>query len=267
MQTPSPTPKKVIRENVTQLEVAKYYLKVEFTKLFPDASLETIQSGIDNLKDKNIYPLLEAMSFTYHLNGVFYNLTKEGYIWNEETWDVSELILTGMDPNVNKVIFSDEVNGDALKFKKYLRNYFENNTVSDPEGLFSYMPSSKEIYFPKLLMKEKDGKVLMLDGSHRLTEMLLNDVETVHAFVGHPVISKKEEDRKVHMGGSTFIMLTIAYKNGNAEERNAVLTVVRQLIKRSLDGKDQVQKYWVDRQRDEEVKKAGEELLNSLVQG
>lgn len=247
---------------LSQLEVAKYYLKVEFTKLFPDASLEVIESGISNLKDKNVFPLVEAMSFTYRLNGVFYSITMDGYEWEEEQWDISKLILTGMDANVNKVIFSDEVQGDPIKFKNYLINYLQTNKELDPEGLFSYKPSGNPINFPKLIMKEKEGKILMLDGSHRLVEMLLNDEKTVHAFVGHPVSTEKDSTRKVCIGSSTFILLTIAYKNGTNKEKNAVLTVAKQLIKNSLNGLTEFQKYWIDRQRDPEIKKAGQELLD-----
>lgn len=262
--TPNPLPVRVINENVSQLEVAKYYLKVEFAKSFPDASIETIQHGIDNLKDAKIFPLLEAISFTFHLNGVHQNITRTGFIWKEEEWDVSQLVMTGMDPNVNKVIFNPGVNGDAIKFKNYLLNYFAKNTETDPEGLFSYKPSKREIHFPKLIMNERMGKISMLDGSHRLTEMLLNDVKTVHAYVGHPTGEIKDEDQKIRVGDSTFILMTIAYKKGTKVERDAVLTVVKQLVSRSTDGKEAIQKFWIDRQRDEEIKKAGIAILEDL---
>ena len=265
MQTTSnPLPVRVINENVSQLEVAKYYLKVEFAKLFPDASVETIQSGIDNLNDTKILPLLEAISFTFHLNGVHQNITRTGFIWKEEEWDVSQLVMTGMDPNVNKVIFNPEVNGDSIKFKNYLLKYFDENTETDPEGLFSYKPSKREIHFPKLIMNERMGKILMLDGSHRLTEMLLNGVKTVRAYVGHPTGEIQDDDQKIRVGDSTYILMTIAYKKGTAAEKEAVLTVVKQLVSRSIDGKEAIQKYWIDRQRDEEIKKAGKEILDNL---
>ncbi len=263
METQKPEPIKTINENVSTLEVARYYLKVEFTKLFPSVPFELIRDSIDSLKDKNVFSLLEAMSFTYHLNGVYYNITREGYDWKEEIWDINKLVMTGMDPNVNKVIFSEEVNGDVTKFKSYLLDYFEKNVDNDPQGLFSFKPSNKPINFPKLIAKVREGKLRMLDGSHRLTEMLLNGVSEVHVYAGHPVTQIPDEKQKTKIGSSTFILLTIAYKQGTAEERKAVITVTRQLMNRSTDGKEAVQKYWVDRQQDNEIKEAGRLLLGA----
>ena len=129
-------PIKVLRENISKIEVAKYYLEIEFSKLSKNVDVALINETIDNLKESKIWALLEAMSFTYHLNGVFFKLAREGYIWNEEVWNVGDVLLTGMDSSVNRIIFSEEVKGDSTKFKNYLLNYFENNKESDPEKLF-----------------------------------------------------------------------------------------------------------------------------------
>jgi len=112
-------------------------------------------------------------------------------------------------------------------------------------------------------MKEQEGKIQMLDGSHRLIEMLLADKEVVTAYVGHPSSKEAEEKSTSRIGNSTFILLTIMYKRGNPEERTAVVTLVKQLIHNSVDGKNAVQKYWVDVQRDEEIKEAGIAILNN----
>ncbi len=261
MESHKSEPIKTLTEDISQYEVARYYLKVEFTKLFPSVSLELIRDAIDNIKDKNVFPLLEAMSFTYHLNGVHYNITREGYVWKEEIWDINKLVLTGMDPNVNKVIFSDEINGDVTKFKNYLLNYFEQNVDSDPQNLFSFKPTRKPINFPKLIAKVRDGQLRMLDGSHRLIEMLLTDVREVHVYAGHPVTQDSDEKQKTKIGASTFILLTIAYKQGNELEKEAVITVTKQLMNKSIDGREIVQRYWVDSQRDTEIKEAGQLIL------
>ena len=70
---------------------------------------DTIKETIQDLSEGKIWALLEAMSFTYHLNGVFYNIGRDNYTWKEEVWHVKDLILTGMDSKVNKVIFSEEI--------------------------------------------------------------------------------------------------------------------------------------------------------------
>ena len=115
-------------------------------------------------------------------------------------------------------IFSEEVKGDALKFKNYLLTYFDTNKESDPQKLFSYKPTNRELKYTKLIATRKDNKIAMLDGSHRLTEMLLSDTKEVHIFVGHPVEGIPEESKKTLIGNSTLILLTILYKQGNEEE-------------------------------------------------
>jgi hypothetical protein len=257
-------PIKILNRNIPTTEVAKYYLEIELYKLFKNSSeemAETITSTIQQLPENKIWALLEAMSFTYHINGVFYKISRAAYTWNEEVWHVKDLVLTGMDSKANKVIFSDEVNGDALKFKNYLLSYFEDADESDPEGLLSYKPKNKKIIFNKLIMTEEKGAIRMLDGSHRLTEMLLADIYEVTAYVGHPTSAFSEDTQKVRIGNSTFIMLSIMYKRGNPEERKAVLILVKQLVGYSIDGKEAVKKFWVDQQRDEEIVAAGMKIL------
>lgn len=168
-----------------------------------------------------------------------------------------------MDPGVNKVIFSEEVNGDAVKFKNYLLTYFATHSEDDPQKLFSYKPTNKELKYPKLIAARKDTKIAMLDGSHRLTEMLLNDKSEVNMFVEHPIDGVPEETKRSLIGYSTLIQLTILYKQGNEEEKKAALTVVREIMNKTLDGKEAVQKYWVDRMHDDQIRIAGEELLRS----
>lgn len=257
-------PVKVLREDIAKIEVAKYYLEIEFSKLFKNVDVTLINETIDNLAEGKIWALLEAMSFTYHLNGVFFKLAKEGYIWNEEIWNVEDLLLTGMDFNVNNVIFSEEVKGDALKFKNYLLAYFESNKDSDPQKLFSYKPTNRVLKYTKLIATRSANKIAMLDGSHRLTEMLLNDTEEVHIFVGHPIEGIPEESKKTLIGNSTLILLTILYKQGNEEEKKAVLTVVKEIIATTLNGRDATQKYWVDNIYNDEYKKIGEKLLSEV---
>ena len=172
--TPLLKPIKTLRENISNIEVAKYYLEIEFSKLFKNVEVSHITETIEKLSDSKIWALLEAMSFTYHLNGVFFKLAREGYTWNEEIWNVGDVLLTEMDPNVNKIIFSEEVKGDALKFKHYLTNYFETNPTSDPQKLFSYKPTNRELKYPTLIAIRKDTKIAKFDCSHKLIELLLN---------------------------------------------------------------------------------------------
>lgn len=263
------TPIKTIKP-INAVEVAKYYLEVEFSKLFKVSSKEfneEIVKSISELKDKNVWGLLEAMSFTYHLNGVFYNIAREGFEWKEEVWNTTDLVLTGMDPAANKVIFSEEIKGDAIKFKKYLTDYFNKykNSGEDPEKLLSYLPSNKKIFYKKIIAKYQDDQLRMLDGSHRLIEMLLNDVKQVTVLTGYPIHKNATEQPKTKTGKGLYILLTILYKHGDEKEKEAIITTLKQLVKFSSDGADNAVKYWITNQHDTEIKKAGEIALKEYL--
>lgn len=255
-------PVRVLRENISALEIAKYYLEIEFSKLFKTMDVALVHESLDKLAESKVWALLEAISFTYHLNGVFFKLAREGYTWNEELWSVGAIVLTGMDTHVNKVIYSEEVKGDAIKFKNYLLNYFEKNKDSDPQKLFSYKPTNKEMRYTKLIATRRNNKIAMLDGSHRLTELLLNGTKEVHLFVGHPSGAEPEESKKTLIGNSTLILLKMLYTQGNDEEKQAVLTVVKEIIAKTLNGKEAARRYWIENiYNDEALKQIGERLL------
>lgn len=126
---------------------------------------------------------------------------------------------------------------------------------------FYYKPTGRSIRYSKLIAIKKDNKIAMLDGSHRLAEMLLNDIKEVHVFVGHPVDGISEESKKTLIGNSTLILLTLLYKQGNEEEKKAVLTVVKEIVAKTINGREATKKYWVDNIYNDEFKKIGESLL------
>lgn len=255
----SPKPKKVIRAGVPPEEVGKYYLKSELGRIFPgEGKIRTvIDNRIDEISGKEFWRLFEALSFSYRTNYVFRFVGNSGYSWKEERWDVSQLTLTGMNLAINAVTFSPEIDRSPLKFRDYLKAYFADHSQDDPLKLEQLRPNSKPVDYSKILLREEEGKILLLDGSNRLINLMLSGDEEITGFVGRKN-GKAETER---IGDSTFILLKNLYVRGDKKEKAAVLKVVRKLIDISSDGKDAVENYWIKHVRDEALRKVGRRLL------
>lgn len=253
----APKPLKIITPNLAPEIVGKYYLKAEFSKLFTDSSVrESLDNRIDALTEQEFWRLLEAMSFSYRLNGMFWFISDESYEWSEEEWLIGDLTLTGMHPHIDQVIFSAEIQQDPIKFRDHLQRYFIEHPDDDPLGLDQFRPSDRTINYPIITVRENEGKILLLDGSNRFIANLLQGEEKVRAYVGRQV-----REGKQRIGDSTFWLLLRLWRNASTEDRSAIETVTRLLISQSSDGESAVRSYWVDHATEEELKEVGRKLL------
>ncbi len=75
------------------------------------------------------------------------------------------------------------------------------------------------------------------------------------------IIGTKHGNGKPPMGDSVFFLLRKIYTLGNDEEREAILIIVRKMMRESSDGKDAVWEYWVNHVKDDELRKIGNSLL------
>jgi hypothetical protein len=80
-------------------------------------------------------------------------------------------------------------------------------------------------------------------------------------------IGKKVKDGKMKLGDSTFWLLRKAYETGDENTKQAILTVVKELVNLSSDGKEAVQAYWIDHIRDEALKEPGKQILAKQENG
>lgn len=243
--------------NVTVEEVAKYYLISELNKILPGESTQKeLEENISKMSTKEMWRLLEALSFTYRLNGIFWRLSDDGLIWSKENIDCNNVVLTGMNPSIDKVTHTDVVSRNPLKFKDYLLEYFKKHPENDPEDLGQFRPRKFEITYPSIIVLEEEGKFLMLDGSNRLMAQVMGGENSVSAYVG-----KRSKPGKMRIGDSTFWLLRRVYEKGDEETKQAVLTVIKRLIEASSDGKSAVETYWIEHARDETIKQVGEKLI------
>jgi len=253
---PKLSPEKIVRPLVPPEEVGRYYLKSELGRIFPGSKeiKENLDRGIDKLDSFEFWRLLQALSFAYRLNYVFLFVGNSGYSWSEETWCISRLTLTGINPDINAISFSPEVSRSPVKFRDYLKKYFTAHPKDDPQKLEQFRPSQRPVDYPKIILREDEGKILLLDGSNRLIELMFRQEEEVNAFIGRRN-SKKE---KFRIGDSTFLLLRNLYEKGDPQERRAVLKVVKMLLGISLDGRQAVENYWVRHPRSEKLKAVGQ---------
>lgn len=255
-------PEKVIRKKVSPVEVGKYYLKAELGGIFPgsEETRKTIDGAVDALDDHNFWRLLEALSFSYRLNYVFWSISNTSFSWSEEQWLAANLTLTGMNPAINSITFSPEINQNPIKFRDYLIKYFEKHPSNDPQKLGEFRPDNRTVKYPKIILREEDEKILLLDGSARLIKFLLEGQKQVIAFVAR----KTGQEDMFRVGDSTFLLLRNLYVNSNPEEKGAILRTVERLMNISTDGYTAVKNYWVDHARDDNLRKIGESLLEKI---
>ncbi len=256
-------PYKVLAKGISTEVIARYYLTIEFSKMFKEIKPSLIENMVGSIRAEEIWELCEAISFTYKLNGVFHFLSQNNLAWNEEVWDAKEIVMTGMDSPTSKVMLSSSINGNFLKFTNYLKRYFVTHSEeNDPEKLMQHRSKNKPIVFDKLILIYRDGKPHIVDGSHRLIEMFLNGATKVNAFVGYRINNNMQ--KKLRVGKSTVLYLSFVYKLSDPAGKLAVLSVIKTIIANTTDGKDAFKMYWVDNQYNPEIKEAGIKLLREL---
>lgn len=244
-------------KTIPAIEIAKAYLLAELNKIFPGDNFQNgLEDNIGKLSEQDVWRLLEALSFTYRLNGVFWSISDDSYVWSKEEVGCDSLVLTGMNPQVDKVTYSETIQNNPLKFRDYLTTYFVKFPNSDPEGLGQFRPKDITIKYPTIILTAKDEKFYLLDGSNRLMAHLLNGGNTMNAYVG-----RKVKDGKMKLGDSTFWLLRHVYEKGDETTKQSVLTVIEELVNASSDGKDAVETYWISHVRDEKLKEVGKQIL------
>lgn len=258
MKKEIPQPLHIIQEGVSPIIVGKYYLKAELDRLFPgETPRAAIDERVNTLEDKEFWRLLEALSFSFRLNGMFWIIGNEKYTWNEEEWRIADLTFIQMGPTIDRVSFSKGIEGNTLTFRDYLQEYFLSHPFDDPEDLGQFRPNGQPINYPKLFLVEDPPQVKLIDGGNRLIAASLKGEESITAYIGRATT----EEGMFKIGDSTFWLLRNIYQKATPEEREVLIAAVKILIQRSSDGRAAIQTYWVDHVSDKALKEVGESLL------
>lgn len=236
----------MLESHISRLTLARYYIETELHHIFPAAShgyAAAIQATLDSLPEHDIWRLLEALSYTYRINGIFGAVTNTGYDWHLLSLPIADLRLAPINPTVDRVLFSQPIQGDPLRFAAYLQGYFEEHQNGDPAGLFEFKPANPTVLHERLfIVQSKTGRLTVIDGSHRLIVMAIGGVRTVTAYAG--IRNGKASKRMA--GDSIFETMKALYRKASSPaDEAAVLAVTKLLMKDSSDGKQAVLNYWV----------------------
>jgi len=214
---------------LSNLEVARYYLKGEFGHIFPEQS-ESLYKAIDRLRDNEVWRLCEALSIFYRLNSVWWVVNNRNFKWVQEAIPVARIRLTGVgDTPLNRLIHSNEIQNDPLKLKTYLLNYY-SKFPDDPEG-YNVKPGQKPIRWPRVTLVEYKDSLRLIDGWHRFVEQLLTGMEEVEAYVARPNRPVKSLSPT---GGRGTIWLLENLAKDLPQKSDSIRVVAKSLAKQSM---------------------------------
>ena len=246
----------------SRLDVAQSYLRAELPNI---AKGIDVDASIDALSVKETWRMLEALSKSYRMNGVFRSITDTSVDWRHVELPIGAISLTGIKPHINDIVYSDEIMNDPRRFADYLHDYFDQypDANEDPLVLNEFRPRGSEIdpSISTLLTIEREDQMDILDGTHRLIAMAMLGRTSICAFAG----IKSNEGRGYMIGDSTFLTMRLQYEAAETdEEREAIVMTTVLLCKASTDGWSAVKEYWIEHPRDDEIKRVGRQILRRL---
>lgn len=250
---------------VDPIVIARYYLRCELPNIFPSLSSSEIEKDLSQLSEEQLWRLLEALSFSYRLNGIFRSIGNQGLNWHQMTLETNSILITGINPQVNKVLYLEgHDNRRPNAFAAYLRQYFEAHPAGDdPEALNEFRPQLQPVTNQTIVAvyHQDKNEIHCLDGAHRLMEMVQQGEKTVTTYVAIPN-GKPLKDR---VGESTFLLLRKLYED-HPKQHNAIEAVTLLLGQNAADGREAIAEYWGAHCRDKMVVAAGKRLVSAIEQ-
>jgi hypothetical protein len=232
--------------------VAKYYIECELDNIVTGENFTFIK----NLSSSNRSRLLEALSFTYRANDVFDYVESDQYTWKERTVSIDDITLTGMSSSITKVIYSDEVQQNPHKLIEFISKHPGDERFDEIQ--LRDIPENRRT----LLLREKDGTIKMLDGSHRFLAMAINGETSFHAYVA----TIAGTSAKQAIGDTVFLRMRRLWQTTNDPDfKTSIEKTVVGMIRETSNGAHSVQTYWIEVAPTQEVKAAGERLLKEVT--
>jgi hypothetical protein len=229
-------------------EVARYYIECELDNIIMG---ENIQLRKDTYSS-NISRLLEALSFTYRANGVFDYIESGKYRWEKRIVTPDEITLTGMGEHLTDIIYSDEVQKSPLKFVDYIKSHPGDDRFSELHP--RTIPQSRQM----VILREDEGVLKMLDGSHRLLSMVMNGVKGMNAYVA--VVAT--DDAKPVIGDAIFLRLRKLWQQTEDPLfRDSIENTIVGMIKATSNGEQSVNAYWIKMAPNEKIRITGQLLI------
>ncbi|GEM_PF-6812507 len=165
-----------MKEKVTPLKVAKYYLTVELGKPFQKKESKLkLKTFIDSLEIGELWKLLKLVSEEYRKNGVFQLLTNPQHKSYEKVINIKNIKLGDVNENVKKYLILAEY--DPLKFKDLL---IANKDVGELKEFQPQELTEEESIF---IFTHDEGTYKIVDGIHRLMSLVQQGIHEVKGYI------------------------------------------------------------------------------------
>jgi hypothetical protein len=231
--------------------VAEYYIECELDNIVVGSNIQLKNDHYHS----NTQRLLEALSFTYRANGVFDYVYGGQFRWEKREVAVDDIQLGGMGEYLTDIIYSKEIGQNPRKFVEYVKRHPEDERLHQLKP--SVVPKNRQT----ILLRETQGGLKMLDGSHRFLSMIMGGADRVRAYVAVPVGT----DEKPMIGDAIFLRLRKLWQQtDDVAFQRSIVSTVEGMIRASSDGKQAVKAYWVSMAPNEAVKSVGRQILETV---
>jgi len=226
------------------LVAAQQYLKHEFRKIFSDVGNEDIWEKLDvsieNLLEREgeqpFWSLVAAISEGWKLKSVFYFLSSSKYRWELQEIPLSELVLTGMSPILDKYTIR--------KFNRSPRafaNAWRQDKKMREEILKTGFSKHKERDSSPILVVKTESGLRVIDGMRRVLLALVDKKNKIVAWVGYEVNPNGKP--LVSLGYCYF--LSQIYERSKNQDKNleeSIIRIDRETVENFRNGKETLAK-------------------------
>jgi len=222
-----------------------------------------VAAGIDALTDTQLWRMLEALSYTYRVNGMWRMLSDPAHHWIDIEVPVDLPVLTGLGKaHVDRFVRSKAIGRNPVRFAEHLAAYFAEHGRRDPEGLAEFRPKRVPAARARIVVARRRDRFLMRDGSHRLLSLVQSGATTVRAYCA---LSNGTASAPM-MGDAVAVTLNrlLVEDATNDADRSAILRVTELLAASSHDGRSAIERYWTELSPHKLVRSEGQALLERL---
>jgi hypothetical protein len=244
-------------------KIAEYYVLSELDNVLGAAlaaGSTELKDSLAGYDDSKIWRLTEALAFTFRTNHIFNLVTDQGRDWYEVELPVEAITLGGVNQDINRITFSDDIGRNPVNFGRYLEQYFKSHKGSDPEKLAEFTPRMP-LRHPLIIVGEKDEKIVTYDGIHRLMAQVLGGRVSIRAYMA----VNNGQPHKSMVGDSVFMQLRMLYQSTqDKEKRRHILETTKLLAQSAINGERAIEDYWIGDGTTFKTRLEGEEILNDL---
>lgn len=220
-------------------KIVQQYMLIEFKKMFSDITdidfWEKFEISLAGLKDRTtpntFYGMLSGISESIQLNSIHQYLTNDKYSWTLENISINKILLTGMNPIINKYTL-DVCSRNPKKFVKQWKNDAIMRIDLISNGFDVKIENN--VKFPIITFKEGD-KFVILDGMHRTLTSIIANKKHIKGWVGR--IAKSNGQPLINNSQSMFLFRTWKNaKNKNDDLKNALCKIGSEILKNYRNG-------------------------------